>query len=249
MMTTQIIKNVLELQNITIEVDNKIIIQNLSLSIPCGEVHAIMGPNGSGKSTLASVLAGNPQYKIIQGKIFLNEEEITHIPPEERAKRGIFLAFQYPLEISGIFFGQYLYQIVKKKFSDMPFSEFQKKLNEYLPLLGLDKKFLDRELNVGFSGGEKKRAEILQMLLLKPTFAILDETDSGLDVDSLKWVGKALEHIKDDSFSALIITHYPRILSYLKPDKVHVFKDGKILATGTKELAQEIEQKGYSGFS
>ncbi len=252
MITQQIIKNVLELQELTIEVEGKVIIKNLSLSIPQGEVHAIMGPNGSGKSTLASALAGNPAYKITNGKIFLNGEDITFLSVEERAKRGIFLAFQYPLEIPGIFFGQYLYQIVKKRFPNLMFAEFQDRISTLLPLLGLDKKFLDRELNVGFSGGEKKRAEILQLLLLKPTFAILDETDSGLDIDSLKWVGNALSQAKqanDESFTALIITHYPKILAYLKPDKVHVFKEGKILASGPKELAEEIELKGYSSYT
>lgn len=238
-------KSGLEMRHITIKVDEKTIIKEFSLDILPGEIHVLMGPNGSGKSTIAGTLSGNPKYTVTTGSIFFNGDNITYAKPEERAKRGIFLAFQYPLEIPGLQVGQYLFQIAKKRNPTISFTAFQEKVHSYLTLLNLDVSFLQRELNCGFSGGEKKRMEVVQLLLTEPSFAILDETDSGVDVDALKALGATLRELRRKT-SMLIITHYPHLLKYLQPDKVHLFKEGMIITTGDTTLAKEIEEKGYT---
>ncbi|MCX6815259.1 MAG: Fe-S cluster assembly ATPase SufC [Candidatus Aenigmarchaeota archaeon] len=235
----------LEVKDLFVSVDGKQILKGVNLTIKQGEVHAIMGPNGSGKSTLAYALMGHPKYKIDSGQIFYNGEEITNMPVDERAKKGLFLAFQYPLEIQGVSYSQFLLAAMKSKNNNISIPDFKKLLNENADSLHLDRSFLERHLNVGFSGGEKKRAEILQMLMLKPELAVLDETDSGLDIDSLKIVAEAVNKCRGQNFGCLVITHYQRLLNYLRPDIVHVFLDGKIVETGDKDLAIHLEHNGY----
>ncbi len=214
-----------------------------------GEVHAIMGPNGSGKSTLSNVIMGNPTYKVTKGDILFNGKSILAMPPEERARLGLFLSFQYPFEIPGLSFSRFLHAAYKANHPLEAISvvKFRQMLKEASQKLEIKEDVMDRELNVGFSGGEKKRAEILQMLMLKPKIAILDETDSGLDIDSLKLVSKTVNEMKGKDFGALVVTHYKRILTHLKPDKVHVMHAGKIITSGGMELAEQLEEKGYTG--
>ena len=241
------VMQVLEIKDLVVSVEGKKILDGVSLTIKAGEIHALMGPNGSGKSTLSYVIAGHPKYKVESGQIIFNGEDILKLSPDERARKGVFLAFQYPQEISGLNTSHFLYQMAKARDSELSPMTFRVKLNEAVATLGFDKSFLERDLNVGFSGGEKKRAETLQLLLAKPKLAVLDETDSGLDVDSLKIVSDAVNSLRGDNFSALVITHYPRILQYLKPDVVHVFMDGKIVQSGGADLAHNIEAQGYGG--
>ncbi len=235
----------LEIKDLWISVNGKQIIKGLNLDINKGEIHALMGPNGSGKSTLANALLGHPKYKIENGEILLDGIDLLKLKPEERAKKGLFLAFQYPLEISGVKFSNFLFSVMKKYDHELNIVKFKQKLNETLKKLNLDENFPNRELNYGFSGGEKKRAEILQLLMINPQLAILDETDSGLDIDSLKLVAKAVNNLRNPNFSCLVITHYQRVLNYLKPDVVHIMVDGNIVLTGDYELVNEIESKGY----
>ncbi len=246
----------LEIRDLHVNIERKEIVKGVNLTVKKGEVHAIMGPNGSGKSTLAMTLMGHPKYEATQGEVIFKGQNILELEPDERARLGLFLAFQYPLEISGVPLSRFLLQALKARRSEedgsegngkpkMAFGEFRKLLMENLQVLRLDKSFATRYLNEGFSGGEKKRAEILQMLVLKPEIAILDETDSGLDIDSVKIVAEAVNDLRGPDFGCLAITHYQRILNYLEPDHVHVMVDGRIVKSGGPELAHELEAKGY----
>jgi len=239
----------LEIKNLQASVNNKPILKGLNLNIKAGELHAIMGPNGSGKSTLANVLSGKDGYEI-SGELNFNGQNLKKIPVEERAQKGIFLAFQYPLEIPGvntnIFLKTSLNSIRKSKGEkSLDTLDFLKLVKEKSSELGIDEKILSRQLNVGFSGGEKKKNEILQMKILDPRLSILDETDSGLDIDALKIIAKGVNSSRNDKKSFLVITHYQRLLEYIKPDFVHVLSDGKIVKTGRGELAEELEKTGY----
>jgi len=239
----------LNIKNLKVSVENKLILNDLNLKINPGEVHAIMGPNGSGKSTLANVLSGKKGYEI-QGEILFDKSSINEIAVEERAQKGIFLAFQYPVEIPGvntnIFLRTSLNSIRKSKGEkELDTLTFLKLIKEKAKELGIDEKFLSRQLNVGFSGGEKKKNEILQMKLLQPKLSILDETDSGLDIDALKIVADGVNSYKKKDNAFLIITHYQRLLDYIKPDFIHVLSKGKIVKTGSAELALELEKSGY----
>ena len=243
----------LEIKNLQASVNNKTILKGLNLKIKPGELHAIMGPNGSGKSTLANVLSGKNGYEI-SGKLNFEGEDLKKIPIEERAQKGIFLAFQYPLEIPGVntntFLKTSLNSIRKSKGKkELDTLAFLKLVKEKSLELGIDEKILSRQLNVGFSGGEKKKNEILQMKILNPSFSILDDTDSGLDIDALKIIAKGVNSSRSDKKSFLVITHYQRLLNYIKPDFVHVLSDGKIVKSGCSELAEELEKTGYKQLS
>ena len=240
----------LEIKNIYAKIDEKSILKGINLDIKAGEVHAIMGPNGSGKSTLASVIAGKEEYEIEKGSILFNGEDISELSVEERAHQGVFLSFQYPVEIPGVTVTNFIKTALNetrkaKGLEDMPASEMLKRIREKSELLEIDRKFLSRSLNEGFSGGEKKRNEIFQMAMLDPKLAILDETDSGLDIDALRIVANGVNKLKTKDNAVLVITHYQRLLDYIVPDYVHVLYDGKIVKSGCKELAFELEEKGY----
>jgi len=243
----------LEIKNLKASINNRPILKGLNLSIKPGELHAIMGPNGSGKSTLANVLSGKNGYEI-SGELNFEGKSLNKIPVEERAQKGIFLAFQYPLEIPGVntnnFLKTSLNSIRKAKGNkELDTLSFLKLVKEKSLELGIDEKILSRQLNVGFSGGEKKKNEILQMKILNPSFSILDETDSGLDIDALKIIAKGVNSSRDKKKSFLVITHYQRLLDYIKPDFVHILSDGKIVKTGCSELAEELEKTGYKNFN
>jgi Fe-S cluster assembly ATP-binding protein len=240
----------LTIENLHAQVEGKTILKGIDLDVKAGEVHAIMGPNGSGKSTLASVVAGNEDYEVIKGKILLKGNDLADLDAESRANLGIFLSFQYPVEIPGVSVTNFIKTAINANrkaqgLKDMPASELLKKIREKAKLLDIDSKFLSRSLNEGFSGGEKKRNEIFQMAMLEPAFAILDETDSGLDIDALKIVANGVNKLKGKDNAVVVITHYQRLLDYIVPDFVHVLFDGKIVKSGTKELAHELEAKGY----
>jgi Fe-S cluster assembly ATP-binding protein len=240
----------LKITNLHAHIDEKSILKGINLEIKPGEVHAIMGPNGSGKSTLASVIAGKEEYEVEKGEISLEGQNIDELSVEERAHKGIFLSFQYPVEIPGVtvtnFIKTSLNEMRKAKgLDDMPAKEMLKLIREKSELLEIDRKFLSRSLNQGFSGGEKKRNEIFQMAMLEPKLAILDETDSGLDIDALRIVANGVNKLKSKDNAVVIITHYQRLLDYIVPDYVHVLYNGKIVKSGTKELAFELEEKGY----
>ena len=240
----------LEIKNIHAQIDEKSILKGINLDIKPGEVHAIMGPNGSGKSTLASVIAGKEEYEIEEGSILFEGKDIGELSVEERAHQGIFLSFQYPVEIPGVTVTNFIKTALNetrkaKGLEDMPASEMLKRIREKSELLEIDRKFLSRSLNEGFSGGEKKRNEIFQMAMLEPKLAILDETDSGLDIDALRIVANGVNKLKTKDNAVLVITHYQRLLDYIVPDFVHVLYDGKIVKSGGKELAFELEEKGY----
>ncbi|HZH68936.1 MAG TPA: Fe-S cluster assembly ATPase SufC [Flavobacteriaceae bacterium] len=240
----------LYIKNLYAGVEDQEILKGINLEINAGEVHAIMGPNGSGKSTLASVVAGKEEFEISQGEIFLENENIAELAPEERAHKGIFLSFQYPVEIPGVSVTNFIKTAINERRKaqgqeDMPANEMLKKIREKAALLEMDKRFLSRSLNEGFSGGEKKRNEIFQMAMLEPKLAILDETDSGLDIDALRIVANGVNKLRNDNNAVLIITHYQRLLDHIIPDYVHVLMDGKIVKSGPKELAYELEEKGY----
>ena len=240
----------LEIKNIHAQIDEKSILKGINLDIKPGEVHAIMGPNGSGKSTLASVIAGKEEYEIEEGSILFEGKDIGELSVEERAHQGIFLSFQYPVEIPGVTVTNFIKTALNetrkaKGLEDMPASEMLKRIREKSELLEIDRKFLSRSLNEGFSGGEKKRNEIFQMAMLEPKLAILDETDSGLDIDALRIVANGVNKLKTKNNAVLVITHYQRLLDYIVPDFVHVLYDGKIVKSGGKELAFELEEKGY----
>ncbi len=240
----------LQIKNLHAGVEEKDILKGIDLDVKPGEVHAIMGPNGSGKSTLASVVAGKEEFEIYEGDILLNGEDITELDPEERAHKGVFMSFQYPVEIPGVTVTNFIKTAINESrkaqgLEDMPASEMLKKIKEKADLLEIDRKFLSRSLNEGFSGGEKKRNEIFQMAMMEPKLAILDETDSGLDIDALKIVANGVNKLKSDDNAVIVITHYQRLLDYIIPDFVHVLMDGKIVKSGSKELAYELEKKGY----
>jgi len=240
----------LTIENLHAQVDGKAILNGIDLDVKAGEVHAIMGPNGSGKSTLSSVIAGNEDYEITQGKLLLKGNDLAELDAEERAHLGIFLSFQYPVEIPGVTVTNFIKTAINANrkaqgLEEMPASDLLKKIREKAKLLEIDSKFLSRSLNQGFSGGEKKRNEIFQMAMLEPALAILDETDSGLDIDALKIVANGVNKLKGKDNAVVVITHYQRLLDYIVPDFVHVLFDGKIVKSGTKELAHELEKKGY----
>jgi len=240
----------LEVKDLQVSINSNQILKDLNITIHSGEIHAIMGTNGSGKSTLSKVLAGHPAYKIINGNIFFKGNSILNLEPEQRAHLGIFLAFQYPIEIPGVSNEDFLRLAynAKQKFNDKPEVdplEFLTIVNEKLDLVEMSPVFLSRNVNEGFSGGEKKRNEILQMILLDSELCVLDETDSGLDIDALKLISKAINVFMDKKKSIILITHYQRLLDYIKPNFVHVMQNGKIIKTGNSELAKELELKGY----
>ena len=240
----------LKIENLHARVEDKFILKGIDLVINAGEVHAIMGPNGSGKSTLASLVAGKEEYEIRQGQILFENEDISELSADERAHRGIFLSFQYPVEIPGVTVTNFVKTALNETRkangqTDMPANKMLKLIREKSEMLEIDRKFLSRSLNEGFSGGEKKRNEIFQMAILKPKLAILDETDSGLDIDALRIVANGVNKLRSKENATLVITHYQRLLDYIVPDFVHVLFDGKIVKSGGKELAFELEEKGY----
>jgi len=240
----------LKINNLHASVEDKSILKGINLEVKAGEVHAIMGPNGSGKSTLASVIAGKEEYEVEEGEIILEGEDINELAAEERAHKGIFLSFQYPVEIPGVSVTNFMKTSINenrkaKGLEDMPAKDMLKLIREKSELLEIDRKFLSRSLNEGFSGGEKKRNEIFQMAMLEPKLAILDETDSGLDIDALRIVANGVNKLKSKDNAVVVITHYQRLLDYIVPDYVHVLYKGKIVKSGGKELAHELEEKGY----
>jgi len=240
----------LKINNLHAKVEDKGILKGIDLEIKAGEIHAIMGPNGSGKSTLASVIAGKEDYEITKGKMLFNNNSIDELSAEERAHKGIFMSFQYPIEIPGVTITNFIKTAINETRKargekEMPANQMLKMLREKCSMLEIDRKFLSRSINDGFSGGEKKRNEIFQMAMLEPTLSILDETDSGLDIDALKIVASGVNKLKTKSNATVIITHYQRLLDYVIPDYVHVLFDGKIVKSGNKNLAIELENKGY----
>jgi Fe-S cluster assembly ATP-binding protein len=239
----------LEIQGLHAEVEGKEILRGIDLTVRQGEVHALMGPNGSGKSTLANVLMGRPTYRVTAGRVLFRGEDITALTPDKRAQLGLFLAFQYPTEIPGVSVVNFLrtaYNAVKGEQTSA--LAFRKLMKEKMDLLGVEDEMVRRYVNQGFSGGEKKKNEVLQLAVLEPAIAILDETDSGLDIDSLKSVAMGVDRLIGPDLGVLIITHYQRILNYITPDHIHVMIDGRIVRSGGPELAHELEQKGYEGF-
>ncbi len=240
----------LQITNLHAGVEDSEILRGINLEIKAGEVHAIMGPNGSGKSTLSSVIAGNETYEVSRGEILLDNESILDDSPDIRAHKGIFMSFQYPVEIPGVTTTNFIKTAINAKRSylgldDLPAKDMLRLIKEKAELLEMDRKFLSRSLNQGFSGGEKKRNEIFQMAMLAPKLAILDETDSGLDIDALKIVANGVNKLRNKDNAVLVITHYQRLLEYIVPDFVHVLHNGKIIKSGGKELALELEEKGY----
>jgi Fe-S cluster assembly ATP-binding protein len=240
----------LKIENLHVSIEGKEILKGVNLEVKTGEIHAIMGPNGSGKSTLSSVIAGSEDYEVTKGNIFFKDENIEDLSAEERAHRGVFMSFQYPVEIPGITVTNFIKTAINSNLKarglkEMPASEMLKKIREKAKLLEIDSRFLSRSLNEGFSGGEKKRNEIFQMAMLEPTLAILDETDSGLDIDALRIVASGVNKLKNKDNATIVITHYQRLLDHIIPDFVHVLQDGKIVKSGNKNLALQLEEKGY----
>tara|TARA_R110000850_G_scaffold22200_3_gene64806 strand:- start:2962 stop:3714 length:753 start_codon:yes stop_codon:yes gene_type:complete len=240
----------LKIKDLKATIEGKEILSGINLEVNAGEVHAIMGPNGAGKSTLANIIAGRDEYEITGGDISLEGEDITELDPEERAHRGVFLSFQYPVEIPGVSVTNFMKTAINETRKaqgkdDMTAKDMLKMIREKSEMLAIDRKFLSRSLNEGFSGGEKKRNEIFQMAMLEPKLAILDETDSGLDIDALRIVANGVNKLKNKDNATIVITHYQRLLDYIVPDFVHVLYDGRIVKTGGKELAQELEKRGY----
>jgi Fe-S cluster assembly ATP-binding protein len=240
----------LSIKNLHASIGDKEILKGINLEVKAGEIHAIMGPNGAGKSTLASIIAGNENYEVTEGEISLEGEDLAELAPDERAHKGVFLSFQYPVEIPGVSVTNFMRTAINETrkangLDEMPANEMLKLIREKSELLEIDRKFLSRSLNEGFSGGEKKRNEIFQMAMLEPKIAILDETDSGLDIDALRIVANGVNKLKSDKNAIVVITHYQRLLDYIVPDFVHVLYNGKIVKSGGKELAHELEEKGY----
>ena len=240
----------LKIENLHASIEDKEILKGINLEIKAGEVHAIMGPNGSGKSTLSAVIAGNETYTVTEGSVSLDGEDLADLAPEERAHKGVFLSFQYPVEIPGVSVTNFIKAALNETrkangLEEMPAKEMLALIRENSEKLGIKRDFLSRSLNEGFSGGEKKRNEIFQMMMLNPKLAILDETDSGLDIDALRIVADGVNSFRNEGNAVLLITHYQRLLDYIQPDFVHVLADGKIIKTGDKNLALELEEKGY----
>jgi Fe-S cluster assembly ATP-binding protein len=243
----------LQVKNLHVEIEGKKILNGLDLTVAKGEVHAIMGPNGSGKSTLAHVMAGKPEYEVTEGEVLLDGENILELEPEERAAKGVFLAFQYPIEIPGVATMNFLRTALNSQRrlrgeAELTTPDFMKRVREASAKLGISQEMMRRALNVGFSGGEKKRNEILQMALLEPRLCVLDETDSGLDIDALKVVSDGVNALRSPDRSMIVITHYQRLLNYIVPDVVHVLSRGRVVRTGGKELALELEANGYAQY-
>lgn len=238
----------LKIENLEVEVEGKKILNGINLEIKSGEIHVIMGPNGAGKSTLSETIMGNPNYHILNGQILMDDTPINNWSVDKRARHGLFLAMQYPVEIPGIANREFIKEAVKAREGKINVLEFIQKLKTTASFLNISEEMLNRGLNEGFSGGEKKRNEILQLMMLDPELAILDEIDSGLDIDALKLVAKGVNQMRSDHFSALMITHYQRLLDYIKPDVVHVMVNGQIVKTGTFELVKELEKTGYAQF-
>src|SRR5712671_4406887 len=236
------------IQDLRVSIADKEILRGLSLEFSKGEVHAVMGPNGSGKSTLAKVMAGHPDYHVTKGKITMDGEDVLALDPDDRARKGLFLAFQYPSEVPGVTIANFLRAALQSRLpegEEMEATEYYAKLYEKMELLGMDRSFTSRAVNEGFSGGEKKRTEILQLAMLEPKYAVLDETDSGLDIDALKTVAHGVNSLRGPNLGILLITHYQRLLNYIVPDYVHVMVGGRIVRSGRKELALELEERGY----
>lgn len=242
----------LEIKDLHVSIEDKEILKGVNLTLKTGEIHAIMGPNGTGKSTLSAAIMGNPNYEVTQGEILLDGQNILELEVDERARLGLFLAMQYPSEIPGITNAEFMRAAInarREEDNKISVREFLKKLDEKMDLLNMPEEMAERYLNEGFSGGEKKRNEILQLLMLEPSFAILDEIDSGLDIDALKVVAKGVNAMRGDDFGALIITHYQRLLNYITPDVVHIMMDGRVVLTGDADLAKRLEAEGYAGIS
>lgn len=242
----------LEIKDLHVSIEDKEILKGVNLTLKTGEIHAIMGPNGTGKSTLSAAIMGNPNYEVTQGEILLDGQNILELEVDERARLGLFLAMQYPSEIPGITNAEFMRAAINARREEddkISVREFLKKLDEKMHLLNMPEEMAERYLNEGFSGGEKKRNEILQLLMLEPSFAILDEIDSGLDIDALKVVAKGVNAMRGDDFGALIITHYQRLLNYITPDVVHIMMDGRVVLTGDADLAKRLEAEGYAGIS
>ncbi len=240
--------NELAINNLRATIGEQEILRGLSLTVPKGEVHAIMGPNGSGKSTLAKILAGHPDYTVTGGTVTMDGEDIMGLEPDERARKGIFLAFQYPSEIPGVTIANFLRAAVQARLpegEELEATDYYAELYKQMDLLEMDRSFTSRSVNEGFSGGEKKRNEILQLAMLQPKYAVLDETDSGLDIDALKIVAHGVNSLRGKDLGVLLITHYQRLLDYIVPDHVHVMVKGQIVRSGGKDLALELEEKGY----
>ncbi|KMM37144.1 Fe-S cluster assembly ATPase SufC [Guptibacillus hwajinpoensis] len=238
----------LKIENLHVSIEGKEILKGLNLEINGGEIHAVMGPNGTGKSTLASAIMGHPKYEITEGSVFLDNEDVLEMEVDERAKAGLFLAMQYPSEVSGVTNADFLRSAInarREEGDEISLMKFIKKLDKKMAELDMGEEFAQRYLNEGFSGGEKKRNEILQLMMLEPKIAVLDEIDSGLDIDALKVVSKGVNAMRSDDFGCLIITHYQRLLNYITPDKVHVMMQGRIVKSGGAELAQRLESEGY----
>ena len=238
----------LEIKDLHVSIDDKEILKGVNLTINTGEIHAIMGPNGTGKSTLSSAIMGHPSYEVTQGEVLLDGVNILELEVDERAKAGLFLAMQYPSEITGVTNADFMRSAINAKREEgqeINLMQFIKKLDKEMDFLDIDKDMAQRYLNEGFSGGEKKRNEILQLMMLEPKFAILDEIDSGLDIDALKVVSKGINEMRGEEFGALMITHYQRLLNYITPDKVHVMYGGKVVKSGGPELAKRLEEEGY----
>jgi Fe-S cluster assembly ATP-binding protein len=247
-------RQLLEIKNLSVSIEGKLILDNLSLSVNAGEVAAIMGPNGSGKSTLAYVLAGKPAYKVISGEVLLDGESLLELEPSKRALEGLFLAFQYPVEIPGVAAMTFLKAALNAQRrsrgeSDLTTPDFMRRVREAAQALKIDQEMLRRALNVGFSGGEKKRFEVLQMALMEPRVSVLDETDSGLDIDALRVVAEGVNALRSPKRAFVVITHYQRLLDHIKPDVVHVMARGRIVASGGPELALELERNGYRDYA
>ena len=244
--------SVLEIKNLHVSIEYKEILKVVNLTLKTGEIHAIMGPNGTGKSTLSAAIMGNPNYEVTEGEILLDGVNVLELEVDERARLGLFLAMQYPSEIAGITNAEFMRAAINAKRDEndkISVMNFIKKLDEKMALLNMPEEMAERYLNEGFSGGEKKRNEILQLLMLEPTFAILDEIDSGLDIDALRVVAKGINEMRGDNFGSLIITHYQRLLKYITPDVVHIMMEGRVVMTGGADLAKRLEAEGYAGIS
>ena len=239
-------QEILNVSQLKVGVEDKEILHGVDLSLNKGETHVLMGPNGAGKSTLGYALMGNPRYEILGGKVTFNGEDLLSKNVAERSQAGLFLSFQNPIEVPGITLGNFIRSSMEQRGKKMTYFKFKKLLQEKMEFLQMDPSYMDRDLNVGFSGGEKKRNEILQLLMLEPKFALLDEIDSGLDIDALKVVSKGVNAMRGEGFGAMIITHYQRLLNYITPDVVHVMMEGKVVLSGGPELAARLEQEGYA---